>query len=73
MLAIKAILNEDKIKFIDEKPIYKKNASVIVTFLDDRYNTETDNLITERQLKLLRNGFNMGKIKYSSREELYER
>lgn len=29
--------------------------------------------ISERELKLLENGFDMGKFKFRSREELYER
>ncbi len=33
----------------------------------------TQKQISERELKLLENGFEMGKFKFKSREELYER
>ena len=58
-------------KIYSKKKGYLGNAvtSAMKKWIDEM----TQKQISERELKLLENGFDMGKFKFRSREELYER
>ena len=58
-------------KIYSKKKGYLGNAvtSAMKKWIDEM----TQKQISERELKLLENGFDMGEFKFRSREELYER
>ena len=58
-------------KIYSKKKGYLGNAvtSAMKKWIDEM----TQKQISERELKLLENGFDMGEFKFKSREELYER
>lgn len=58
-------------KIYSKKKGYLGNAvtSAMKKWIDEM----TQKQISERELKLLENGFEMGEFKFKSREELYER
>ena len=58
-------------KIYSKKKGYLGNAvtSAMKKWIDEM----TQKQISERELNLLENGFEMGKLKFESREELYER
>lgn len=58
-------------KIYSKKKGYLGNAvtSAMKKWIDEN----TQKQISEREIKLLENGFDMGEFKFKSREELYER
>lgn len=66
MKKVKGILQGQVIKLL-EKVEAKDGTKVEVIFEEDQQQAE------ERQLRLIRSGFNMGRIVYQNREELHER
>ena len=66
MKKVKGILQGQVIKLL-EKVEAKDGTKVEVIFEEDHQQAK------ERQLRLIRSGFDMGRIIYQSREELHER
>jgi hypothetical protein len=69
MKAYKGIVKGKKVHF-DETANIKDGSEVLVLVKPSRTDDEE---ITKRQLQILEKGYKMGKIVYTSREELHER
>ena len=71
MISVKGVYDGKSLK-LDENVTIKRPAEVILTFLNSGGN-ENQKGINKRQLKILKKGYKMGSLKYSYRNELYER
>jgi predicted DNA binding protein len=69
MRAYNGVVKDKKVYFEGDAGI--KDGTEVLILLKSPL--EDDEAITERQLRILDKGYNMGKIIYSSREELHER
>lgn len=69
MRTYNGIVKNKKIYF--EGDVGLKDGTEVIIFL--KPSPADDDEITRRQLKILDKGYRMGKITYSSREELHER
>lgn len=69
MRAYKGVVKDKKVHF-EEGADIKDGTEVLILLKPSQ---EDDEEITRRQLGILEKGYRMGKIIYSSREELHER
>jgi predicted DNA binding protein len=69
MKAYKGIVKGKKVHF-DETANIRDGSEVLVLLKPSRTDDEE---ITKRQLQILKKGYKMGEILYTSREELHER
>lgn len=71
MLSVKGVYDGKNLK-LDENVSVERPAEVILTFLNYGMNGDQKK-ISERQLKILEKGYQMGRLKHHSRDELHER
>jgi hypothetical protein len=69
MRAYNGVVKDKKVYFEDDADI--KDGTEVFVFVKSPL--DNDEEITKRQLQILDKGYRMGKINYSSREELHER